>query len=988
PEYFNAVWVKNEWSRYLALIKTGAKKLLIPAYKDMDPYDLPEEFSHLQAQDMSKLGFMQDLIRGIGKIAHTEEPKPTVIKETVVSSTAANIAPLLRRVFMFLEDGEWNNAVEYCEKVLDIEPECAEAYLGKLMADLHVKVRSDLANRKEPFDNNKEYAKAIRFADDALRNELVGYIEHINTRNETARLDGIYNRALKVMNEAATAGEYESAAKQFASIKGYKNAEELVQKCYTLRMEHIYTRALKIMNKATGENAESAAHYYDCENEFKSAAAGFEAVKGYKDADEFAVKCYENAEISNKKAIIAGAKQVALGGNVTAYERAIRVLTPLSDFDGVAELIEEYENQIVIAKENEETQRRSNEYNRAVRCMSHNTLEGYNSAIESLKTLSGFRDADELLQTCYSKIEAIRIQEEADRAEKERKLEIARIERAKRKKRNKVIAAIVVPIVLLLIAAAIVYFTIVVPSQKYNDAMEMFESGNYTGASVAFQSLENYKDSATMVKECQYYNALDLIGEGKYNEALGIFGYLDSYSDSANKKVLVQALKDLNGEAFESTIKTILEANERVNIKYNLSGGTSATGDYITYLNASEYSLLTPEKLGYRFVEWKLNSFSYNKETSLEVVLDAVWSDDYIIKYNLDGGTADNPIDYHKDGDAVVIADPIREGYTFLGWTGTEIETPTKNLTIPAGSYGDREYTANWEAHGKITYNLDGGKAENKTVYTFLDESFTLNNPTRDGYTFIGWTGTGLTTPTMKVVVPKGSHGDREYTANWEAHGIISYNLNGGKANNKTSYTLLDDDFTLNNPTREGYTFVGWTGTGLSGLTMNVTILRGSTGNRSYTANWKGNNYTFTLNANGGTVNNNSLTANYGEAYTLPIPTRDYYIFLGWYTGDTKYSNNIWNTPSDITLTAKWAPTTYYITYELSGGQNSSQNVNSFTVESSKITLKSPTRKGYKFIGWYKDSAYKNKISEVSAGSHGNITCFAKWEIITYTISY
>ena len=68
PEYFKAVWVKNEWSRYLALIKNGAKKTLIPAYRDMDPYDLPEEFSHLQAQDMSKLGFMQDLIRGIKKM--------------------------------------------------------------------------------------------------------------------------------------------------------------------------------------------------------------------------------------------------------------------------------------------------------------------------------------------------------------------------------------------------------------------------------------------------------------------------------------------------------------------------------------------------------------------------------------------------------------------------------------------------------------------------------------------------------------------------------------------------------------------------------------------------------------------------------------------------------------------------------------------------------------------------------------------------------
>ena len=113
PEYFNAVWVKNEWSRYLALIRNGAKKVLIPAYRDMDPYDLPEEFSHLQAQDMSKLGFMQDLIRGIRKIAEAGEQK-SVKKETVVVNNAnTNTAPLLKRAFMFLEDGDWQNADEY-----------------------------------------------------------------------------------------------------------------------------------------------------------------------------------------------------------------------------------------------------------------------------------------------------------------------------------------------------------------------------------------------------------------------------------------------------------------------------------------------------------------------------------------------------------------------------------------------------------------------------------------------------------------------------------------------------------------------------------------------------------------------------------------------------------------------------------------------------------------------------------------------------------
>ena len=164
PEYFNAVWVKNEWSRYLSIVKqSGGKKVLIPAYRDMDPYDLPDEFSHLQAQDMSKLGFMQDLIRGVMKIVSADEPK-SAVKEAVVVSGNTNIAPLLKRAFMFLEDGEWDKADDFCEQVLNQDPENAQAYIGKLMAELHVHKQEDLANCEKPLDNNNNYQKAVRFA--------------------------------------------------------------------------------------------------------------------------------------------------------------------------------------------------------------------------------------------------------------------------------------------------------------------------------------------------------------------------------------------------------------------------------------------------------------------------------------------------------------------------------------------------------------------------------------------------------------------------------------------------------------------------------------------------------------------------------------------------------------------------------------------------------------------------------------------------------
>ena len=167
PEFFNAVWVKNEWSRYLALIKNGARKMLIPAYKDMDPYDLPEEFSHLQAQDMSKLGFMQDLIRGIRKIVPVT-PQTRIVNNSDEEKMFNNKSITLKRAFIALEDKEWKKAKKFCEQILATDPECAEAYLIKLMADLKVVRKEQLAKHRKPLHKNKNYAKAVRFGQKEL----------------------------------------------------------------------------------------------------------------------------------------------------------------------------------------------------------------------------------------------------------------------------------------------------------------------------------------------------------------------------------------------------------------------------------------------------------------------------------------------------------------------------------------------------------------------------------------------------------------------------------------------------------------------------------------------------------------------------------------------------------------------------------------------------------------------------------------------------
>ena len=151
PEYLNAVWVRNEWSRYLALMRTDRSRLLIPCYRDMDPYDMPEELSMLQSQDMGRIGFVQDLIRGVKKVIDTAKPQEAAreaVKETVVvhNEGSSNVQALLDRGQMALEDGEWAKADEFFEQVLNQDAKCGAAYLGKFLSGAQCRSAKDYAD--------------------------------------------------------------------------------------------------------------------------------------------------------------------------------------------------------------------------------------------------------------------------------------------------------------------------------------------------------------------------------------------------------------------------------------------------------------------------------------------------------------------------------------------------------------------------------------------------------------------------------------------------------------------------------------------------------------------------------------------------------------------------------------------------------------------------------------------------------------------------
>ncbi|MBO5040906.1 MAG: TIR domain-containing protein [Clostridia bacterium] len=271
PEHFNAVWVKNEWSRYLSLIRNGKRNTLIPAYKDMDPYDLPEAFSHLQAQDMSKLGFMQDLVHGIKKIL--SDGKVAEKRESTANG-GNSIEATIDYALLLIEDGNTQKAQQLLEQVVCIAPKHPMIYVAKLLIERGVRKQEDLARLDDSFDNSPNYEKAVRFANPQLRATLEGYAEAVNKNG----VKSVYDQAVAKMNTGTTAKDFAAAKKLFDSISDFKDAGQLSLLCSdkaeAAKKEVVYQHSLVLMNSET--NYRLAA--------LEKAIDGFESIKDYKDS--------------------------------------------------------------------------------------------------------------------------------------------------------------------------------------------------------------------------------------------------------------------------------------------------------------------------------------------------------------------------------------------------------------------------------------------------------------------------------------------------------------------------------------------------------------------------------------------------------------------------------------------------------------------------------------------------------------------------------
>lgn len=240
-ENMNAPWVKNEWDRYLSIAKQDSSKALIPCYKDMSPYDMPEEFTYLQAQDMGKIGFLQDLVRGVKKVLAASAPALQT-QERAVQTAGEKAKPLLERAYIFLEDGNWKKANQYAEKVLDLEPKNTDAYLCKFLAAGEylsfdrLQAETSELNKVVPLD--ADFFNAVEFANEKQKAQLDAFLD--------LRTEAQYQNACRDLEQC----KYKKARLTFDLLGDYKDAADKANEC-NHQLSLLEEQNTKIANQRT-----------------------------------------------------------------------------------------------------------------------------------------------------------------------------------------------------------------------------------------------------------------------------------------------------------------------------------------------------------------------------------------------------------------------------------------------------------------------------------------------------------------------------------------------------------------------------------------------------------------------------------------------------------------------------------------------------------------------------------------------------------------
>lgn len=274
-ENTNSVWVRNEWSRYLKMISSGQKKTLIPCYFDISPYELPEEMQRLQGQDMSKIGAMQDLIRGVEKLLGKKE-NDSNLGEKGVDATSLYF-DRLEKGNIYLSKGLWNDAISEFSSATKLHEINGQAYIGLLLACYKCSTVIDLCTKyaKPQLLENQYFIKAQQHPDETATKQ----IEQI-----TKKIDDYINLKIRLR------------AIRLIKTGKWKEADELTKPRNSKKLNE--TIAKEKYDYLT-QNLEKALSYdaYYCD-EFNSMLNMAQTIKDYKDANKIIDK------LNNKKEML------------------------------------------------------------------------------------------------------------------------------------------------------------------------------------------------------------------------------------------------------------------------------------------------------------------------------------------------------------------------------------------------------------------------------------------------------------------------------------------------------------------------------------------------------------------------------------------------------------------------------------------------------------------------------------------------------------
>ena len=439
-------------------------------------------------------------------------------------------------------------------------------------------------------------------------------------------------------------------------------------------------------------------------------------------------------------------------------------------------------------------------------------------------------------------------------------------------------------------------------------------------------------------------------------------------------------------------------------ITLDVNNGAPLAETVFTYNFAATLALPTPTRLGYDFDGWetaeevRYGNGNIMPATNLSLV--AQWDQKiYQVIYYTFEADIENPdklpaISNYTLGQTVTQQSVSNPGYTFNGWFDASTDlaftfgftmTDVNEPYILYGKWTPIIYT--------VTYVLGDNSVTNPDVNpeTFtVEDSIPLTAPARPGYTFSGWQSDSVTVSTVG-----GAITDITLTAQWAlVRYTVTYNTDGGTNNfdNPRDFNV-EESFTLLPAVRLGYTFLGWMDQNNQFVTQ---ITAGTSGNLTLTAQWNINTHALNYRTQEGGQSVVTILA-YGSALGLPTPTRRGYTFTGWRETSNQASVSADSTMPDrsLTIVGNWNINSYSINYDLNSGTASpTPSPNTYTVID-EITIASPTRMGWVFVGWDKNAdgtAEHTPVSgttRITAGTYvENLNLKAVWTQNIYTLTY